>query len=283
MLTETRPENFATLVRLSGFSHGTDVWTGNARDLILNGTADISETIGCRDDIMKYLISLGMKESRAFKIMEAVRKGKHLPKGAAEEMKAHGVPDWYIDSCNLIKYLFPKAHAVAYVTMGVRIAWYKIHYPLEFFACYFHRHLDKFDAFKMTQGIETVKAHISAYNSKPKRDRTAKDDGEFTILEAVYEFYKMGLSFGTVDIYKSEPVKFVTDSENRRLIPPLCAIGGLGEIAAYDIEEARRNREFISIDEFQTVCKKVTKKHIEELRKIDAFGDLPEFAQISLL
>ncbi|MDR1821688.1 MAG: PolC-type DNA polymerase III, partial [Oscillospiraceae bacterium] len=282
MLTETRPDKLSTLIRLSGFSHGTNVWQDNARDLILNGIADISQTIGCRDDIMKYLISLGMNENRAFKIMERVRKGKHLDENDADQMRALGVPDWYIDSCNLISYLFPKAHAAAYVMMGVRIAWYKINYPLEFFSCYFHRHLDKFDAFKMTQGQAAVMAHISAYNSKPKRERTAKDDGEFTVLEAVYEFYKMGFTFGTVDIYKSEPTRFVVDRENKRLIPPLCAIGGLGEIAAYDIAEARQSHEFVSIDEFQAVCKKVTKKHIEELKKIGSFGDLPEFAQISL-
>ncbi|MDR0812790.1 MAG: PolC-type DNA polymerase III [Oscillospiraceae bacterium] len=282
MLKETRPDKLSTLIRLSGFSHGTNVWQDNARDLILNGTADISQTIGCRDDIMKHLISLGMDENRAFKIMERVRKGKHLDENDEDQMRALGVPEWYIDSCNLIAYLFPKAHAAAYVMMGVRIAWYKINYPLEFFSCYFHRHLDKFDAFKMTQGQAAVIAHISAYNSKPKRERTAKDDGEFTVLEAVYEFYKMGFTFGTVDIYKSDPTRFVVDRENNRLIPPLCAIGGLGEIAAYDIAEARQSHDFVSIDEFQVVCKKVTKKHIEELKKIGSFGDLPEFAQISL-
>lgn len=143
MLQETQPTKFDTLIRLSGFSHGTDVWLGNARDLILSKTATVGEAIGCRDDIMLYLIKCGMPEKRSFKIMEAVRKGRGLPEGAEEEMKAAGVPEWYIGSCKKIKYLFPKAHATAYVMMAFRIAWFKVHQPLAFYAAYFYRRSQK--------------------------------------------------------------------------------------------------------------------------------------------
>ena len=154
MLLETQPTKFDTLIRLSGFSHGTDVWLGNARDLILSKTASVNDAIGCRDDIMLYLIKCGMPEKRSFKIMEAVRKGRGLPDGAEEEMKAAGVPDWYIGSCKKIKYLFPKAHATAYVMMAFRIAWFKVHEPLAFYAAYFYRRSQKggFDAAMMCHG-----------------------------------------------------------------------------------------------------------------------------------
>ena len=280
MLQETQPTKFDTLIRLSGFSHGTDVWLGNARDLILSKTASVNDAIGCRDDIMLYLIKCGMPEKRSFKIMEAVRKGRGLPEGAEEEMIAAGVPDWYIGSCKKIKYLFPKAHATAYVMMAFRIAWFKVHEPLAFYAAYFYRRSQKdgFDAGMMCHGIETVKENLTAI--KAKEDVTAKDDDLFTTLELCYEFYLRGFSFAPIDLYKSHATKFLI--EDGKLLPPFVAISGLGETAAWDIMEGREGKSFLSIEEFSSACPKVSKTHIEELKAAGAFGNMPETSQITL-
>ena len=280
MLQETQPTKFDTLIRLSGFSHGTDVWLGNARDLILSKTASVNDAIGCRDDIMLYLIKCGMPEKRSFKIMEAVRKGRGLPEGAEEEMIAAGVPDWYIGSCKKIKYLFPKAHATAYVMMAFRIAWFKVHEPLAFYAAYFYRRSQKdgFDAGMMCHGIETVKENLTAI--KAKEDATAKDDDLFTTLELCYEFYLRGFSFAPIDLYKSHATKFLI--EDGKLLPPFVAISGLGETAAWDIMDGREGKTFLSIEEFSMACPKVSKSHIEDLKAAGAFGDLPENNQMTL-
>ena len=280
MLVDTKPTQFDTLIRLSGFSHGTDVWLGNAKDLILSGTATVGQAIGCRDDIMLYLIKCGMPEKRAFKIMEAVRKGRGLPEGAEEEMVAHGVPDWYIGSCKKIKYLFPKAHAAAYVMMAFRIAWFKVHYPLAFYAAYFYRRSQKdgFDAVMMTHGIETVKEHIKSISGNP--DRTAKDDDLLTTLEVCYEFYLRGFDFANIDLYHSHATKFLI--EDGKLLPPFVSVSGLGETAAWDIMEGRKGKNFVSIEEFSAACPKVSKTHIENLKQAGAFGSLPDTSQMTL-
>jgi len=281
MLCDTQPDKFDTLVRLSGFSHGTDVWLGNAKDIILSGTATISETIGCRDDIMLYLISKGMDERMAFKIMENVRKGRGLPEGAEEEMAGIGVPDWYISSCKKIKYLFPKAHAVAYVMMAFRIAWFKVHRPLAFYSAYFYRRSqkDSFDAELMTRGIDVVAAKIREIKNNPSA--TAKEEDLLTTLEACYEFYKRGFSFAEIDLYESDAVKFKITPDGR-LRPPFVAISGLGETAAYDIVNNRAGRQFISVEEFAMSCPKVSKTHIEQMKNLGAFGALPETSQLTL-
>ncbi|MBE6948368.1 MAG: PolC-type DNA polymerase III [Ruminococcaceae bacterium] len=280
MLCDTKPECFDTLVRLSGFSHGTDVWLGNAKDLILSETASISETIGCRDDIMLYLISKGMNERRAFKIMEAVRKGRGLPEGAEDEMKEIEVPEWYIESCKKIKYLFPKAHAVAYVMMAFRIAWFKVHKPLAFYSAYFYRRSqkDSFDASCMIMGLDVAAAKIREIKGNPAASQ--KDSDLLTTLEACYEFYKRGYEFAPMDIYKSDPVKFVIDGN--KLIPPLVAVSGLGETAAYDLGEQRKNKTFLSIEELLDSCAKISKMHIEQLRAVGALDELPDTSQLSL-
>ncbi|MGM9523509.1 MAG: PolC-type DNA polymerase III [Faecousia sp.] len=280
MLVDTKPDQFDTLIRLSGFSHGTDVWLGNAKDLILSGTATVGQAIGCRDDIMLYLIKCGMPEKRAFKIMEAVRKGRGLPEGAEQEMIDHGVPDWYIGSCKKIQYLFPKAHAAAYVMMAFRIAWFKVHHPLAFYAAYFYRRSQKdgFDAVMMTHGMETVKAHIKAISSNP--DRTAKDDDLLTTLEVCYEFYLRGFEFADIDLYESHAIRFVI--KDGKLLPPFVAVSGLGESAAWDICNGREGKQFVSIEEFSAACPKVSKTHIEKLKEAGAFGDLPDTSQITL-
>ena len=285
MLMDTKPTQFDTLIRLSGFSHGTDVWLGNAKDLILSGTASVNQAIGCRDDIMLYLIKCGLPEKRAFKFMEAVRKGaihkgKPWPEGIEEEMREHQVPEWYIDSCKKIKYLFPKAHAAAYVMMAFRIAWFKVHHPLAFYAAYFYRRSQKdgFDATMMTHGIETVKEHIKSISENP--DRTAKEDDLITTLEVCYEFYLRGFEFAPIDLYESDSIKFLM--KDGKLLPPFVSVSGLGETAARDIVAGRAGKHFISIEEFSAACPKVSKTHIENLRLAGAFGDLPNTSQMTL-
>ncbi len=280
VLLDTKPTKFDFLVRISGYTHGTDVWLGNAKDLIVSGTARVDQTIGCRDDIMIYLISCGLPEKRAFKIMESVRKGKGLPEGAEDEMKEAGVPEWYITSCKKIKYLFPKAHAVAYVMMAFRIAWFKVYHPLAFYSAYFYRRSQKggFDAVLMTGGMDAVKANIEAIDSNEAA--TDKDKDLLTTLEVVYEYYLRGFEFLPIDIYKSEATKFVI--EDGKLRPPFVAISGLGENAAKDIADNRKGREFISIEEVAAACPKVSKTHIQMLKDAGAFGSLPDTNQVSL-
>ena len=280
MLMDTLPTRFDTLVRLSGFSHGTDVWLGNAKDLILSKTATVDSTIGCRDDIMTYLISCGMPEKRSFKIMEAVRKGRGLPEGAEEEMREAGVPEWYIGSCKKIKYLFPKAHAVAYVMMAFRIAWFKVHHPLAFYAAYFYRRSQKggFDAVLMTGGMEAVKANIQAINDN--EEATDKDEDLLTTLEVVYEYYLRGFDFLPIDLYESHAIKFLI--KDGKILPPFVAISGLGESAAWNLMRGREGKKFLSIEEVAAACPKVSKTHMQMLKQAGAFGDLPDTSQVSL-
>jgi len=280
VLLDTMPKKFDFLVRISGYTHGTDVWLGNARDLIMSKTTTVDGTIGCRDDIMLYLISMGLPEKRAFKIMEMVRKGRGLPDGAEEEMKAAGVPDWYIGSCKKIKYLFPKAHAVAYVMMAFRIAWFKVYHPLAFYAAYFYRRSQKggFDAAMMSMGIEAVKANIEAIDNN--ENATDKDEDLLTTLEVCYEFYLRGLEFLPIDLYKSDATKFVVEDGKIRL--PFVSLAGLGENAALDLVRGRDGKHFISIEEVSQACPKVSKTHILMLKESGAFGDLPDTSQVSL-
>ena len=279
VLLDTMPTKFDFLVRISGYTHGTDVWLGNARDLITSKTATVDGTIGCRDDIMIYLISCGMPEKRAFKIMESVRKGKGLPPGAEEEMVAAGVPDWYIGSCKKIKYLFPKAHAVAYVMMAFRIAWFKVYHPLAFYAAYFYRRSQKggFDATLMCQGMEAIQANIDAIDNN--EDATAKDEDLLTTMEVVYEFYLRGFEFAPIDIYESHAIKFLI--KDGKILPPFVAISGLGESAAWDLMEGRQGKTFLSIEEVALACPKVSKTHIQMLKDAGAFGSLPDTSQVS--
>ena len=280
VLLDTMPEKFDFLVRISGYTHGTDVWLGNARDLITSKTATVDGTIGCRDDIMIYLISCGIPEKRAFKIMEAVRKGRGLPDGAEQEMIDAGVPDWYIGSCKKIKYLFPKAHAVAYVMMAFRIAWFKVYHPLAFYAAFFYRRSQKggFDALLMTNGFDAVKANIDAIDNN--ENATDKDQDLLTTLEVVYEFYLRGFDFLPINIYKSHATKFLI--EDGKLLPPFVAISGLGENAAWDLMKGREGKDFLSIEEIAAACPKVSKTHIQMLKDAGAFGDLPDTSQVSL-
>ncbi len=280
VLLDTMPTKFDFLVRISGYTHGTDVWLGNARDLITSKTATVDGTIGCRDDIMIYLISCGLPEKRAFKIMESVRKGRGLPEGAEQEMIDAGVPGWYIGSCKKIKYLFPKAHAVAYVMMAFRIAWFKVNHPLAFYSAYFYRRSQKggFDALLMTQGMDAVRAHMKAIESN--ENATDKDEDLLTTMEVAYEYYLRGFSFLPIDIYRSHATKFLI--QDGKLLPPFVSISGLGENAAWDLMKGREGKQFLSIEEVAAACPKVSKTHIQMLKDAGAFGNLPETSQVSL-
>ena len=281
MLVDTQPTNFNTLVRLSGFSHGTDVWLGNARELIVSGTATVLETVGCRDDIMLYLISMGLDPKMSFKIMEAVRKGKVKKKGFEDgweaAMREHNVPDWYIDSLAKIGYLFPKAHAVAYVTMAFRIAWFKVHKPLAFYATFFSIRAKAFDAEYCCAGLDAVKRKIKEIENN--KDATNVEQDLMVTLEVCYEFYLRGFHFDTIDIYKSDATHFII-TENG-LLPPFVSVHGLGEAAALATVEQRKGKDFISIEEFSTTCNKLSKTHIEQLKALGAFAGMAETSQVS--
>ena len=287
MLVDTQPRQFDTLVRLSGFSHGTDVWAGNIHDLIVGGIADVNQTVGCRDDIMLYLIQMGMDPALAFKFMEAVRKGnlhkgKPWPAGIEEQMKQLGVPDWWVESCRKIQYLFPKAHAVAYVMMAFRIAWFKVHEPLAFYSAYFYRRSQKggFDADMMCGGTESVRRRIN--DMKRRSDLSANEEDLLVTLEAVYEFNLRGFRFAPVDLYASDAVRFLPVGE-KELRPPFISIAGLGEAAADDLCRVGSTGErFISVEELSAACPKVSQTHLDTLRRMGALGDLPESSQISI-
>ena len=283
MLVDTQPDNFNTLVRLSGFSHGTDVWLGNARDLIVSGTATVLETVGCRDDIMLYLISMGLDPKMSFKIMEAVRKGKvkkgGFSEGWEEAMREHQVPDWYIESLAKIGYLFPKAHAVAYVMMAFRIAWFKVHRPLAFYATFFSIRAKAFDAEYCCAGLDAVKRKIREIESN--KDATAVEQDLMVTLEVCYEFYLRGFHFETINIYESDATHFRIIGDDG-LLPPFTSVHGLGEAAAMATVEQRKGKEFISVEEFAQVCNKLSKTHIEQLRALGAFAGMAETSQVSL-
>ena len=282
MLIDTQPKDFNTLVRLSGFSHGTDVWLGNARELIVSGTASVLETVGCRDDIMLYLISMGLDPKMSFKIMEAVRKGKvkkgGFQDGWVEAMQEHDVPEWYIESLAKIGYLFPKAHAVAYVMMAFRIAWFKVHEPLAFYATFFTVRAKAFDAEYCCAGLDAVKRKIREIENN--KDASAVEQDLMTTLEVCYEFYRRGFHFDTIDIYRSDATKFTVTEGG--LLPPFISVHGLGEAAALDTVEKRRGKEFISVEEFSMCCNKLSKTHIEQLRALGAFAGMADTSQLTL-
>ena len=282
MLMDTMPKDFNTLVRLSGFSHGTDVWLGNARDLIVGGTASVLETVGCRDDIMLYLISMGLDPKMSFKIMEAVRKGKvkkgGFQEGWEEAMREHQVPDWYIGSLAKIGYLFPKAHAVAYVMMAFRIAWFKVHEPLAFYATFFSIRAKAFDAEYCCAGMDAVKQKIREIENN--KDATDVEQNLLVTLEVCYEFYLRGFHFDTISIYDSDATHFKV-TENG-LLPPFVTVRGLGETAALDTVEKRQGKTFVSVEEFATTCNKLSKTHIEQLKALGAFAGMADTSQVTL-
>ena len=278
MLMDTKPQTFSELIRISGLSHGTDVWLNNAQDLIREGITTLSKSICCRDDIMIYLMHAGLPPKTAFKIMEDVRKGKGVKEEYEVTMKENKVPDWYIKSCKTIKYMFPKAHAAAYVMMAFRIAWFKVYYSEAFYATYFTVRADDFDAEMMAHGQDKVKSKIKEFEMKGNGIST-KEKNVLTILEVVNEMYARGIKFLPIDLYKSEAKKFVI--EEGAIRPPLNALQGLGGAAAQNMVDARKEGEFLSIEELRLRAK-VSKTVIEILTRNDCLKGMPESNQLCL-
>ncbi len=278
MLIDTQPKTFDELVRISGLSHGTDVWLDNAQTLVQNKIATLKQVICARDDIMLYLISKGVQPKLSFTIMESVRKGKGLKPEWEDEMRAHDVPEWYIDSCKKIKYMFPKAHAVAYVMMAFRIAWFKVHQPKAFYSAYFSIRAKGFDASVMTRGDNVVVSKIEELSHREKISAAEKD--MLVTLEVCHEFYRRGFKFEDIDLYKSDAVDFIITDDG--LLPPFTSIPGLGEVAARSIMEQRKIRKFLSVEEIQSRCAKVSKAVVELLDENGALGNIPKSSQMSL-
>ena len=286
MVLECQPTSFAELVQISGLSHGTDVWNNNAQELINNKTCKLMNVIGCRDDIMVELIKMGLDPSMSFKIMESVRKGKGLSPEFEEAMISNNVPDWYIASCKKIKYMFPKAHAVAYVTMAMRVAWYKVYRPLEYYAVYFTTRCDAYDIETMIQGKEAIKAKFldiqaRKANYTTAREVTNKEESLLTTLESAIEMTARGYKFSNIDLYRSDSKNFIVDHETKSLIPPFSAIDGLGEAAAKTVIEARKNGEFLSIEDL-TVRTQLNGTNIKMLEKLGVLKDMQAKNQLEL-
>ncbi len=277
MLSETRPKSFAELVRISGLSHGTDVWLNNARDWIKQRKATLSDVIACRDDIMNYLIKKGMSASKAFKIMENVRKGKGISEEEEKSLRELKVPEWYIESCKRIKYLFPKAHAAAYVSMAFRIAYFKVHYPLAFYAAYFTLKGDEFDIDSALGGIEVVRKKLQ--QMAEVMDKDVREKSEETTLEVMLEMFLRGISFLPVNIKKSHAKLFLI--ENGKLRIPFNKLPNLGDNVAESIVKAREEKPFTSMEDL-LMRTKVNKSHLEIFKKYVELENLPEKEQIGL-
>ena len=283
MLLEAQPQSFSDLIQISGLSHGTDVWNGNAQDLIKNGTCSISEVIGCRDSIMTYLLHKGLEPKLAFNIMELTRKGKvaknGFPEGAEEAMREHDVPEWYMDSCRKIKYMFPKAHAVAYLMSAIRLMWFKIYRPPEFYAVYFTVRGDDIDYEAAVGGAAVARAHMEEVKRRLKEEKNAKDEDVLVSLQLVNEMLARGFEFLPIELGKSRGSKYIVEDGKVRL--PFCALKGLGGAAADALEKATiHGEEYISVEELQQASG-VGSSILDRLRQVGALGDLPESSQVS--
>ena len=278
MLEETKPKTFAELLKISGLSHGTDVWLGNAEELIQNKTVTMPEVIGCRDDIMMDLIHMGVESDLAFKIMEHVRKGRGIPDEWQEEMHKANVPEWYIGACLKIKYMFPKAHAAAYVLMALRIAYFKVYYPLIYYSAYFSVRADDFDLVAMANGKESVKARMKEINEKGN-DASAKEKNLLTVLELANEMLERGFEFKMVDIKRSDASDWLI--EGNTLLAPFSAIPGLGLNVAKQIVAAREEREFISKQDLKERGK-VSQSLVDFMTENHVLDGLSDENQLSL-
>ena len=278
MLEQTHPTTFSELLQISGLSHGTDVWLGNADELIKRGEATLAKVIGCRDDIMVYLMHAGLEDGIAFKIMESVRKGKGIPDDWQKEMRDNNVPEWYIDSCLKIKYMFPKAHAAAYVLMALRVAYFKVHFPILYYAAYFSVRADDFDIAAMAKGKDATKAAIKEITDKGM-DASTKEKNLLTVLELANEMLERGLKIGMVDLYKSDAENFIIEGDT--LIAPFRSVPSLGANVAKQIVIAREESKFLSKEDLATRGK-VSKTIIEYLTEQGVLKDLPDENQLSL-
>lgn len=281
MLEECEPTRFSDFLQISGLSHGTAVWLGNAQELIKDGTCTISEVIGTRDNIMVYLLNKGLEPKMAFKIMEIVRKGKAgklLTEEHIAAMKDHGVPQWYIDSCFKIQYMFPKAHAAAYMIAALRLGWYKVHKPIEFYAAYFTVRSEDFDGATALRGRDAVLGRMRDIDRRIKnREASAKEEGEFETLQIVNEMMARGIELLGIDLYKSSAKRFQVEDGKIRL--PFSSLGGVGEAAALSLEAAKDSGgEYISVEDLQDRAK-VSSAVIDTLREVGALRGLPESSQ----
>ena len=279
MLLDTKPKTFDELVRISGLSHGTDVWLNNAQDLVVDEVVEFKEVITTRDDIMNYLIFKGLAPKLAFTIMENVRKGKGLKPEFIEEMKKNDVPDWYIGSCQKIKYMFPIAYAVAYVMMSFRLAYYKVHYPAAFYATYFTTKAEDFDADLIVKGMDSIKQKIDEINELGN-EATAKEKNMLTVLEVALEMYARGIKIIPVDIYKSDSSKFSV-IDDKTILPPMIGLQGVGENAAINIQNERENGEFISKEDLRKRTK-ISRTVIETLSNHGSLNNMSDKNQLSL-
>ena len=286
MVDETHPTTFAELLQLSGLSHGTDVWLGNAQDLIKSGIADLSTVIGCRDDIMVYLMHAGLNPKMAFTIMERVRKGMWLKiseeerNGYIEAMKANNVPEWYIESCGKIKYMFPKAHAAAYVMMALRVAYFKVHHPIYYYCAYFSIRAKAFDIKTMGAGLDAIKRKMQEIAEKRKNNEASNVEIDlYTTLEIVNEMWERGFKFGKLDLYRSDATEFIIDGDT--LIPPFVAMDGLGENVAKQLVRARQEGEFLSKTELRKRGG-LSSTLVEKMDEMGILGNMPEDNQLSL-
>ena len=273
ILLKAKPKTFAEVVAVAGLAHGTNVWQHNQEDLIRNGTMTLHSCVACRDDIMKFLIAHGVPSEVAFDTMEKVRKGKKIPEKYLPILREHEIPEFYIEACNKIKYLYPKAHAVAYATMAVRVGYFKVYYPLEFYAVWFSARCDAYDIWTMLGGFEKTKERYDQL-TRLINDRTQKvvkkDEDIHDMLEVCIEMFERGFKFGNIDLYKSDATKFICDHENGLLIPPFIVVDGLGEAAAQSVVEARANGEFKSKEDLL----KRTKLNGTNVDDLDALGVL---------
>ena len=284
VLEETNPKSFSDLVIISGLTHGTGVWQGNSDELVKNGTATLQEVIGCRDDIMTYLISKGIPSNISFMIMEDVRKGRGLKEQYEEIMKANKVPDWYIESCKKIKYMFPKGHAVAYVTMAVRVGYFKIYYPLEFYATFFTVRSKQYDIKTMIKGKDAIISKIEELKTKQRISNeklSPKEAEQLKTLINALEMVQRGYSFSNIDLYRSDASKFVVDYESKSLIPPFITIDGLGENNAVTVVEERKNGEFFSKEDLLRRTK-LTSTNVQDLTDMGVLDKLSDSDQLSL-
>ena len=282
MIDDTSPKCFSDLVRISGFSHGTDVWLGNAQELIKNQICTLQDAISARDDIMMYLIHNGVDSLKAFKIMEGVRKGKGIKPEDVEDLKSHNVPDWYIDSCQKIKYLFPRAHATAYVMMAYRIAYCKVHYPLAYYSAYFSIRADEFNADEIVQGENFVKMKIEELEKLSQtRKLELKENEKLAVLQVAYEMFLRGMGVEHVNLYESDAEKFIVLERENKLLPPLSSLVGVGTVAARNIAKARKDGEFSSIQDLVQRAG-INKTAVEALKKHGSLNGMEETNQISL-